>query len=166
MMTLTTFPKQGRKYLLHSPECQGARISGLHRKHRENKQGTEIEHAHNNKANSSAPSTTHASIVYDPLSQQLEKKCKDLEFEATCQARQTSLRGELESKLREASLALELAEGRAADLAKRLADRESTSSTLQLRLKVPRIRTNTHIGSPHISRMCLENNCFSSDFYV
>lgn len=91
--------------------------------------------------------------MYD-LPHQLEKKCKDLEFEATCHARQTSLRGELESKLREASLALELAEGRAADLTKRLADRESSSSTLQLRLKVPRMRTKTHIGISLVSQEC------------
>lgn len=81
--------------------------------------------------------------MYRPLSfLQLKKKCKDLEFEATSQARRRSLEGELEKQLREASVALALAEGRATDLANRLADRESASCTLQLRLKVKDVGEN------------------------
>ncbi|CAM9733806.1 unnamed protein product [Pylaiella littoralis] len=69
------------------------------------------------------------------LNQTLEKKCKDVEFEAICQARQASLQEKLGSQLREASMALALAEERAADLTSRLADQESISCSLQLRLK-------------------------------
>ncbi|CAM9718759.1 unnamed protein product [Ectocarpus sp. 4 AP-2014] len=65
----------------------------------------------------------------------LQKKCKDLEFEAASHERQISQQGEVESHLRETSVALALAEGRASDLARRLADQELTSSTLQLGLK-------------------------------
>lgn len=69
---------------------------------------------------------------------QLQKKCKDLEFEAASHERQISQQGEVESHLRETSVALALAEGRASDLARRLADQEAASSRLQLRLKVQR----------------------------
>lgn len=79
------------------------------------------------------PSTRH---TVDDM--QLQKKCKDLEFEAASHERRISQQGEVESHLRETSVALALAEGRASDFARRLADQESTSSTLQLRLKVQR----------------------------
>ncbi|CAM9769624.1 unnamed protein product, partial [Ectocarpus sp. 13 AM-2016] len=65
----------------------------------------------------------------------LQQKCKDLEFEAASHERQISQQGEVEAHLRETSVALALAEGRASDLARTLADQESTSNTLQLRLK-------------------------------
>lgn len=71
--------------------------------------------------------------------EQLEKKCKDLEFEVGCHSRRASRQGDLESQLRESRAVLGLAEGRAADLVTRLAERESASTTLELRLKVARV---------------------------
>ncbi|CAM9816624.1 unnamed protein product [Scytosiphon promiscuus] len=86
----------------------------------------------------SAKALEDANIQMDALRAlklSLEQKCKDLEFEAGCQARRASRQGDLESQLRESCSVLAKAEGRAADLAERLAEGESATNTLKLRLK-------------------------------